>query len=352
MLRIDKENKGLILLEPKTMRESGYWERRDIQEMICRSPEPFCKELDDYIYFVGSEVRPADFVQDRIDLLGVDPDGAAVIVEIKRDNHKLHLLQALSYAGMVAKWEAKRFLDELRTFNNKQRTIEEAKEELEEMLEDGDIETINRNQRVVLLAEQFDYEVLITAEWLTERYNVDIRCYRLALAKNASDDFLTCTRAYPPPELTEVAIRRRRKKEVGDTDAQSWDERLKLVENVEEANFIRQEIGRNQENKPSRFISYRIGSKRRYRMYPKKQFAYVLQSGRFDDDQEFWGTRLSQKAGIGTRHHGLALRFRLWTENDFRTFRTAWDNELQGKIFLSPFEHAGDESDDALAAEE
>ena len=37
------------------------------------------------IYILGSEVQPSDVVQDRIDLLGVDPDGAAVIIEIKRE---------------------------------------------------------------------------------------------------------------------------------------------------------------------------------------------------------------------------------------------------------------------------
>src|SRR6266516_2601126 len=58
----------------KTMRESGYWERRDVQEMICRSPRSFCEELGEDIYIVGSEAQPSAFVQDRIDLLGVDPD--------------------------------------------------------------------------------------------------------------------------------------------------------------------------------------------------------------------------------------------------------------------------------------
>jgi hypothetical protein len=32
MLRIDSDKKTLITLERKTMREAGYWERRDIQE--------------------------------------------------------------------------------------------------------------------------------------------------------------------------------------------------------------------------------------------------------------------------------------------------------------------------------
>jgi hypothetical protein len=248
MLRIDKANKTLVALERKTMRESGYWERRDVQEMICRSPHSFCEELGEDICIVGSEVQPTGFVQDRIDLLGVDPDGGAVIIEIKRDSHKLHLLQALSYAGMVAKWEPKRFIEQLCEFNKKKhQTFEQAKDELEQILEDSDIEAVNRNQRILLLAEAFDYEVLVTAEWLIERYELDIRCYRVALAKHGDDEFLTCTRAYPPPELTEIAIRRRREKEFGG-EPTDWNEALKSIENQAVAKFFRQELAAGRSN--------------------------------------------------------------------------------------------------------
>ena len=111
-MRIDRSGKSFIALEPITMRGAGYWERRDLQEMISRAPGAFCQELGEYIHLVGTEIKPNDFVQDRIDLLGIDPDGAAVVIEIKRDSHKLHLLQALAYASMIAKWEPKRFIEE------------------------------------------------------------------------------------------------------------------------------------------------------------------------------------------------------------------------------------------------
>ena len=102
---------------------------------------------------------------------------------------------------MIAKWEPKRFIEQLIEFHQRQLTYDQAKAELEEMLGDGDIETLKRDQRIVLLAEAFDYEVLVTVDWLSERYDVDIRCYRIRIAKNENDHFLTCSRAYPPPEL-------------------------------------------------------------------------------------------------------------------------------------------------------
>jgi len=34
------------------MREAGYWERRDIQEMICRTPAVFCEELGEKSTFL------------------------------------------------------------------------------------------------------------------------------------------------------------------------------------------------------------------------------------------------------------------------------------------------------------
>ena len=157
MLRIDRNQKALITLERKTMRESGYWERRDIQEMICRNPRPFCEEIDEHFLIVGKKVEPTNFLQDRIGLLGIDPDGMAVVIELKRDTHKLHLLQALSYAGMVAKWEPKRFIEELSKFNREkqmsgkfakmelEREFEKAKEEVDEFLEEEKKASIELN---------------------------------------------------------------------------------------------------------------------------------------------------------------------------------------------------------------
>jgi hypothetical protein len=345
MLRIDTDKKTLIALERKTMREAGYWERRDIQEMICRTPGVFCEELGEKIHILGSEVQPSDVVQDRIDLLGIDPDGAGVIIEIKRDSHKLQLLQALSYAGMIAKWEPKRFIERLIEFNRKQQTYEQAKAELEEFLGDGDgdIETINRDQRIVLLAEAFDYEVLVTADWLSERYDVDIRCYRIGLAKNDNDHFLTCTRAYPPPELTELAIDRRRKNKVG-PETRNWDEALGSIENQAVVDFFKVELKRGLPNNSKyKSIRFSVTDRLRFLMYAKKSWARVWQSARFDNDIDFWTSRFGERCSPKPISDGLSLRFTLTDKSDFEKFKKALTTELSGMAFYG----GADEGDDA-----
>jgi hypothetical protein len=61
---------------------------------------------------------------------------------------------------------------------------------------------LNHAQRILLLAESFDYEVLVAAEWLNEQFNVDVRCARLALSSDGTNEFLTCSVVFPPPEIS------------------------------------------------------------------------------------------------------------------------------------------------------
>ena len=88
-------------------------ERADLQTLIVRSWEAFANEIGfPSLQLIGEEIRPHDSSGDRIDLLAFDEDvGRGVVIELKRDSHKLQLLQALSYAAMVATWDAERFRD-------------------------------------------------------------------------------------------------------------------------------------------------------------------------------------------------------------------------------------------------
>ncbi len=94
MLRIDRHARTLARLAPTPMAEAAMLERADLQRMIRNSSADFFAELGEELLAVGEEVRPSEMVDDRIDLLALDRDGAAVVVKLKRGALKLHSARA------------------------------------------------------------------------------------------------------------------------------------------------------------------------------------------------------------------------------------------------------------------
>ena len=281
---------------------------------------------------VGEEVRPTYFVADRIDLLAIDQQGVAVVMELKRGSDKLQLLQGLAYGSMISDWDSERLISERAKFANL--SAEEAQEEIEQFLREG-IAELNESQRVVLIAEAFDYEVLVTAKWLAENYGVDIRCYRLVMAADNGGEFLSCTCIYPPPEITEHAIRRGRRTVVPQGWS-SWEEALERVKNPAVVEFFRVAAAGGQESYlPSGDLYYRVGGKRRFTVGLRTRNAYVWQEGRFRSDEDFWKERLGEEANIQPVSGRLCLRFYLTSEDDFRQFQNAVSTELDAVEFLS-----------------
>ena len=53
---------------------------------------------------------------------------------------------------------------------------------------------INRQQRVILVAEDYDYEDLTATKWLRERHGMEIRCIRATMATDTQgNEYLSCT---------------------------------------------------------------------------------------------------------------------------------------------------------------
>ena len=200
MLKIERDKKAFVTLAVMPLADAKIRERYDLQEYICNSPDAFFAEIGQKLFLIAKEVTPSDTVQDRIDLLAVDQEGQVVIIELKRGNDKFQLLQAISYAGMVAHWEPEDFLRLL---------DENRRKALEEFL-DVELDDINREQRIILIAEEYDYSVLVSAEWLSEKFGVDIMCCRIALAEDepTKSEYLVCNIAFPAPELAGQAKRR------------------------------------------------------------------------------------------------------------------------------------------------
>jgi hypothetical protein len=320
VLKIDREKKQLTRLATPTFEAASILERQHLQEFIFRSPDDFFAELGLELFVIAKELCPSKTVDDRIDLAALDREGRVVVIELKRGNDKLQLLQAIAYAAMISQWEA----EDLLALAGEQR------EQVEDFL--ADVEDINGEQRIILLAEAYDYEVLAAAEWLSERYGVDILCGRVALAvdEGSGQEYLTCNAVYPAPELAEQAVARGRRSSSGKRVKWSnWDDALAPIQNEALVGFFRNQLGAGQESYlPKRLLYYRLAGKRRWFLAAHTKRAYVWQMGRFDGDVNFWQQRLSEPDEVKLTKQGLRLRFFVTDSDDFARFHKAATREL------------------------
>ncbi len=328
MLKINRTRQSFSLLDAPTLADVSITERYDLQEFICNSPEAFFKELGLDLFLIGSEIEPSKTVQDRIDVLAVDKEGACVVVELKRGNHKLHMLQAISYAGMISQWEADDFLQLL---------DDDQQDALSEFLE-CDRDDINRHQRIVLIAEGYDYALLIAAEWLSEQYGVDITCCRIAVAKDSATDseYLVCSNVYPAPELAKESVSRGRKHGISSSVKwHDWTSALASVTNPAVMSHFERELAADRESYlPKRQLKYRSGGKNRWHMEARTKNAYIWQWGRFEGDVDFWKNGLSDSDVVKPVKDGQCLRMSLDTAEEFQFFHNAATGQLQSIEWL------------------
>ena len=323
MLKVDRSSRTFTRLEEPSLSDAQFLERADLQECIANSSSAFFAEIGEDVFVIGTEVIPSPTVGDRIDLLGIDPEGTAVVVELKRGSNKLHLLQAISYAGMIARWGLEDFRDHLSA---------EAWEELTDSFLKVDSSEINRRQRLLLVAEGYDYALLTGAEWLSESYGVDIRCVSVGLATDPQGEaeYLGCESVFPPPALAEQAVARggtaRSRKPL---KWDSWEEAIAQVDNADLRAFVKEELeaGRGK-YLPRRKLQYKSRGTGCWALFCRNKFGYVWQTDRFSGDLEFWQSRLSEEAGVSPVKDGGGLSFRLLTAEELRAFRDAVTEEL------------------------
>jgi len=317
MLKVDRTNRALSRLDEPSLADAQILERADLQEYIYNSRNDFFAEIGERVFVIGKEVTPSQTVQDRMDLLGIDSEGASVIVELKRGSNKLQMLQAVSYAGMVARWDPEDF---------RSLVSDELWEQLTDFL-DVDVEELNRRQRLLLVAEGYDYALLAGAEWLSEQYGVDIRCFSVSLATDQATgaEYLACTSIFPPPALADQAAARQRSRGgVRPLKWSDWEEVLSQIENEALKAFAREELDAGREHYlRKRGLHFRLDGKRRWTLHCRITHAYVWQRGRFPDDVAFWQSRVSEPDSVKPVKAGRALAFMLWTEKDLDAFREA-----------------------------
>lgn len=220
MLRVDPASKTLVPVSSTTLTHENVLERADLQRSIIRSWDAFCSELGyEELFFVGSELIPHDSCDNRIDILALKRDGTPVIFELKRHRERLQLLQALSYSAMVARWDAARFVKEIGG-----RAGEDA-DELRSLLAEEGFEL--SGPEVVLIAESFDPEVIITADWLAE-FGVPISAFAVSVVDHGGETLISIDQKFPLVGVDDLYVRRSSRSSKAEPST-SWDEALKNV---------------------------------------------------------------------------------------------------------------------------
>ena len=354
MLKVDVPNQKFVELTSFILSEKGFKERHDLQRWIRNSSEAFFNQIQEELLIVGEEIAPSQTVLDKIDLLAVDPDGSAVIIELKRGNNKWQLSQALSYSAMVSKWgQGASFLERLMKNVGRLKNVD--KEVMDDFLATNTSE-LNAEQRIILIAEAYDYEVLVACEWLTEKYHLDIRCYQISLGHDPSNDamYVSCACVYPPGDLADVAISKGRKV-AGLQAAKSWEDWLKGCENDAVKEFFNKEkeAGRR-ETAIRSALAYPATGTIHWNVEPRRKRAVVVQVGRFktaqgEQDEKMWRNQLSA-ADLAPLKNGANLRFFLAERGDFDFFTQTVQSAAELKWFKSSFESDTADTDEVNGA--
>jgi hypothetical protein len=76
MLKIDRNQRKFVAVRRRRLDEAGYSERLDVQSMIRNRPEQFFAEMGEHLLLIAEELRPATFVDDRIDQISLPSPSA------------------------------------------------------------------------------------------------------------------------------------------------------------------------------------------------------------------------------------------------------------------------------------
>ena len=181
-----------------------------------------------------------------------------------------------------------------------------------------------RAQRIVLIAEEFDYALLVGTEWLSKNYSVDVMCCRISVAKDlgTGTEYLVCSNVYPARELFQEAAPRGQRSTVTTIKWGDWTAALAELSNRALVEFFQKQLAENRESYlRKRILHFRVDGKRRWFVAARQARAYVWQHGRFDNDVEYWKKGLSELASVKPVKRGRCLSFFLESQDDFQFFQ-------------------------------
>lgn len=231
MYHVDIEAKQLIPLHEQSFTYLGLRERFDIQEWVAKTPAILGEDL----LVIAKELPLPSGI--RLDLLAIDRQANLVIIELKRDDSGRDVeWQAIKYASYCSSFLADDIFALLADYLGEDQ--DDAQEQIEAFIQ-TDLDELNQQQRLILVAQQFHSDVASAVLWLRE-YELDIKCVRLqAYTDTAGRLFVNPEIIIPLPEAKDYIERKEAKQkevkrgirstfsmEIGDFDeevlAQKW----------------------------------------------------------------------------------------------------------------------------------
>lgn len=203
MLKMNVNEKSFSKIDRTDLIVENLLERYDLQQCIYNSWDCFKNEIGlQNSILIGQEILPHSSVLDSIDLLALDlNDSSITVIELKRNKNKFQLLQSLSYAAMISDWTVMDLADAYKYKNN------EIDQESLDLIKSIDL---NKNIKIIMLAEKYDPEVILTSNWLADK-DVSIKAFSIKIHKYGDDLLFDIDQKFPLPELSEIYHERRSK---------------------------------------------------------------------------------------------------------------------------------------------
>lgn len=207
-----------IKMDEITFSELGMKEH-DIEEIIRKNIDMVCSD-EESMLVVGQQVKNTQ--NGRSDLTAVDNEGNLVLIELKRDKKDIETrieafeFQAIRYAASCATIES---TDELISnvftpyiekhrdeFGNTELSSSEiASRVFYDFKDKNNIVNFNANQRIILVASDFDEQTLSAVAWLNSN-KVDISCYKIVPYKMNENVFVDVKRVLPVMEYSDFYV--------------------------------------------------------------------------------------------------------------------------------------------------
>jgi hypothetical protein len=304
MLKLNTSKNTFETLIQSELRTENILERYGFQTAMVKSWETIRNEIGlPTSYLIGQEINPHRSVGNSIDLLAFNPDDSSLIViELKRDKNKLQLLQALSYASMIALWNKENLIDAI------QKNINPDPTELVDFINNNDL---NPDIKIILVSELYDPEVIITAEWLNSEYGLDITAFSVSTHKLEEQIFVSFEQRLPLKELADVYEERGRKNRTSCLKSQeTWEDVLPKLKYT----FAQKALGlcrKEKEGDPSRrrFVNFRSN----YDGFKwiiinfREKYLNIYINGKPESAEEFLKSKFSSPIEISHWQHGYSF---------------------------------------------